>query len=140
VEDLLEPGDRLCLEVARERGSLEAIVCRMGVDDEAECAMRDHFEAMVRTGLLERLGVRGSRSKMQDAKLIASYRAAPVGLALLEAIERIEELERQLAQATGSETVRPLDVSLHGVPGVRADDRQARPRPGATPRRARSRA
>lgn len=100
TSDLLEHADRLCLETARRRGGfLEAVISRRGVEDRDEVAMRDHFEAMVRHGLLRRVASSARPNAHRDR--VQQYEATELALTLLAAVERIEQLAaRQRAKLT----------------------------------------
>lgn len=90
-------ADRVFLKTCREQGGeFQIVVCRQGVEEPDAGALRAHAETMVARGYLERLIVSGTRSRMQGAALYVTFKARPVALALLEALERIEGLEAEL--------------------------------------------
>lgn len=91
-------ADRLVLCACRDAGGqFQVVLCREGVDDECGHALHAHAQTMVDRGFLERLIVSGTRSKMQGASLMITFRARPVALALLEVLERAEAAEAKLA-------------------------------------------
>lgn len=97
-EDHFCEADRVFLRTCREQGGeFQIVLCRQGVEDEDARALRSHAESMVARGYLERLIIAGTRSRMEGAALYVTFRARPVALALLEALERIEALEAELA-------------------------------------------
>lgn len=92
-------ADRVFLGACRDAGGeIEIVLCVEGRDDPDAAAMRAHARSMVARGYLEPLTVAGSRSRMQGAKMWVTFRARPAAIALLEAVERIEALERELAE------------------------------------------
>lgn len=90
--------DRMVLEELRAAGGeIQVVVCREGVDDELGCALHAHCLSMADRGYLDKVETSGTRSKMQGARKWATFRARSVALALIELLERSEELERRVA-------------------------------------------
>jgi hypothetical protein len=98
VERALDPADRLCLVEARDRGTLEVRLWREGRPEPEGEALGAHLRSMCERGLLRLQGQRGSKARMQGSALVAIYEATWAGLAVLEALERAEHAEAEIAQ------------------------------------------
>lgn len=92
-------ADRLILQTCRDSGGeIQLKLCIEGKDDDCAIAIHAHAQTMVERGFLERLIVSGTRSRMQGAALMVTFRARPVALALLEVLERAEAAEAKVAE------------------------------------------
>lgn len=102
----MTPADRLCLQEARRKGWLDAVLVVEGRPEPDGEALDAHFRSMAAAGYLKLQGRFGSRARLQSASLRVRYVPTPVGLELLEALERAEAAEAVASRVTSPAATR----------------------------------